>query len=72
MRTTRTHTHKTQPLTKKKKQDNVNPIEKVENSSLIVASTIHQIAPLDLVEPAHLDRIRSTAALLFGNANAIR
>lgn len=46
-------------------QDNVNPIEKLENSSLIVASTIHQIAPAELIAPEHLDRISSTTAPLL-------
>jgi hypothetical protein len=45
----------------------VNPIEKVENSSLIVAATIHQTTPLALVAPEHLDRISTTSARLFGN-----
>ncbi len=29
--------------------DNINPIEKMERSSLIVASTIHHVAPVELL-----------------------
>jgi hypothetical protein len=47
-------------------QDNINPIEKVENSSLIVASTIHQTSPLALIAPEHVDRISTTSASLIG------
>jgi ribosome maturation protein Sdo1 len=45
-------------------QDNVNPIEKVEQSSLIVASTIHQMAPLLLVGSDHAQRIGTNAPRL--------
>eukprot|EP00026_Physarum_polycephalum_P002207 Phypoly_transcript_02212.p1 GENE.Phypoly_transcript_02212~~Phypoly_transcript_02212.p1 ORF type:complete len:944 (+),score=196.07 Phypoly_transcript_02212:68-2899(+) len=48
-------------------QDNINPIEKVENSSLIVASTIHQTPPVSLIAPEHLDRIGTTSAKLLGS-----
>ena len=44
----------------------MNPIEKVENSSLIVASTIHRTTPQALIAPEHLDRIATTSARLFG------
>jgi hypothetical protein len=50
----------------------VNPIEKIENSALIVASTIHQTSPLALVAPEHLNRIAETSARLFaGEKNLI-
>lgn len=38
-------------------QDNVNPIEKVERSSLIVASAIQARAPAELVVAEQLERI---------------
>lgn len=53
-------------------EDNVNPIEKLENSSLIVASTIHQVEAAALISPEHLDRIKTTTApLLLENSNRI-
>ena len=38
-------------------QDNVNPIEKVERSALIVASTIQQRAPAELVADDQVARL---------------
>jgi len=38
-------------------QGNVNPIEKVERSSLIVASTIQHVEPAALISPDHLNRV---------------
>merc|ERR1712195_402632 len=32
-------------------QNNINPIEKVERSSLIMASTIHRIPPIEMIKP---------------------
>eukprot|EP00026_Physarum_polycephalum_P001947 Phypoly_transcript_01950.p1 GENE.Phypoly_transcript_01950~~Phypoly_transcript_01950.p1 ORF type:complete len:961 (+),score=229.34 Phypoly_transcript_01950:117-2999(+) len=52
-------------------KDNVNPIEKVENSALIVASTIHQTPPHALVTHEQLDRIASTSAKLFADKDLI-
>jgi hypothetical protein len=46
-------------------QDNINPIEKVENSSLIVAATVHQTAPLSLIAPEHQERIAASSSRLF-------
>jgi len=43
-------------------QDNVNPIEKVERSSLIIASTIHHTTPAALVTPEQFSRISSVAS----------
>merc|ERR1712137_205345 len=39
-------------------QKNVNPIEKVERSALIVSSTIHEQPPEVMIDPEHLDRIK--------------
>ena len=35
-------------------QDNVNPIDKVERSTLIMASTVHQVPVSSLIQPAHV------------------
>merc|ERR1719333_55079 len=40
-------------------QRNMNPIEKVERSMLIMASTIHQASIEDMTTPEHYDRIKS-------------
>merc|ERR1712070_1005617 len=39
-------------------QDNMNPIEKVERSQLIMASTIHQQPIADLIQDSNKDRCR--------------
>merc|ERR1712137_44894 len=39
-------------------KDNVNPIEKVERSALIVSSTIHEESPEQLIKDEHLKRIK--------------
>ena len=46
-------------------QDNVNPIEKVERSSLIVASTIHNTTPASLISPEHLERGSTYSPMLI-------
>lgn len=46
-------------------QDNVNPIEKVERTSLIVASTIHSLPAEELVKPDQLDRVKQYSPGLF-------
>lgn len=46
-------------------QDNQNPIEKVERSTLIVASTVHKKHPLELVKEEQLDRVQQFSPLLF-------
>lgn len=51
-------------------QDNVNPIEKVERSTLIVASTIHSKSPEELLKPAELERVKKASPILFGNTPA--
>merc|ERR1711879_304835 len=38
-------------------QDNVNPIEKVERSSLVMASTVHQVAVGDLIQQSQRARL---------------
>jgi len=38
-------------------QDNINPIEKVERSSLIVASTIHGVTPSELLAGDQVERV---------------
>lgn len=46
-------------------QDNVNPIEKVERSLLIVASALHQQPVEALVKPEQVDRLRELNPQLF-------
>ena len=41
-------------------KDNINPIEKVERSSVIVASLIHGAPVQDMIEDSALERIRAT------------
>jgi hypothetical protein len=43
-------------------QDNVNPIEKVERSALILATTIHDKQPSELIKPEQRERIATYAA----------
>jgi hypothetical protein len=47
-------------------QDNINPIEKVERSTLIVSTTIHDKPAIELVKQDQLDRVRTYSPLLFG------
>merc|ERR1712137_1296953 len=42
-------------------QDNVNPIEKVERSTLIMATTVHQAPVATLVDSANLPRITAAS-----------
>jgi hypothetical protein len=37
--------------------ENVNPIEKIEKSSLIVTATVHQVTPAELLADGQRDRI---------------
>lgn len=46
-------------------KDNINPIDKVERSTLIIASTIHDKPPSELLKPSELDRVKGTSANLF-------
>jgi len=48
-------------------QDNVNPIEKVERSSLIMASTIHGVEPALLVTPTQVARVAEYSPMLIKN-----
>ena len=45
--------------------DNINPIQKVERTALIISSVIQQASPATLVKEVHLDRIRSQAPEIF-------
>jgi hypothetical protein len=44
----------------------VNPIEKVECSTLIVATTIHDLPAAELVSPDQVKRVATYSPLLFG------
>lgn len=46
-------------------QDNVSPIEKVERSELIIATTIHSKEPEALLKSSQLERIQTSAPMLF-------
>jgi hypothetical protein len=47
-------------------QDNVNPIEKVERSMLIVAKTVQGDLPIEeLIKPEQLDRVRQSSPMFF-------
>lgn len=46
----------------------MNPIEKVERSNLIIASTIHKAAPATLLKEAELPRIEKASPMLFAPA----
>jgi hypothetical protein len=48
-------------------QDNVNPIEKVERSSLIVASTIHGATPAELILPSQVTRVATYSPMLIAD-----
>ena len=41
-------------------QDNINPIEKIERSMILVASTIHDVSPDKLLKPEHFERIKNS------------
>uniref|UniRef100_A0A6B2KXG2 Uncharacterized protein n=1 Tax=Arcella intermedia TaxID=1963864 RepID=A0A6B2KXG2_9EUKA len=47
-------------------QDNVNPIEKVERSLLIVATTVHDTGAADLVRAEQIERVSTYSPVLFG------
>eukprot|EP01122_Echinamoeba_exundans_P013036 TRINITY_DN5621_c0_g6_i1.p1 TRINITY_DN5621_c0_g6~~TRINITY_DN5621_c0_g6_i1.p1 ORF type:complete len:1099 (+),score=366.81 TRINITY_DN5621_c0_g6_i1:411-3707(+) len=52
--------------------ENMNPIEKVERSTLIVASTIHNDAPAaTLVKPEQLERVSTYSPKLFVEAASV-
>jgi len=47
-------------------QDNVNPIEKVERSALILATTIHNKPAVELVKLEQYERVSTFSPVLFG------
>mmetsp|Transcript_63013 Transcript_63013/g.112409 ORF Transcript_63013/g.112409 Transcript_63013/m.112409 type:complete len:89 (-) Transcript_63013:109-375(-) len=47
-------------------QQNVNPVERMERSAFIVASTLHSAPPAALVQGTHGLRISAHSPLLFG------
>jgi len=50
-------------------QNNFNPIEQVERSSLIMASSVVAKHPSQLIRSAHMDRLRSLAPSLFSDVD---
>ena len=46
-------------------RDNVNPIDRVERSTLILASTVHRVPCADLTSTADVERIAASAPDLF-------
>ena len=46
-------------------QENVNPIEKVERSTLIMASTVHQQPPAQLINQSSFPRVTAASPQLF-------
>jgi hypothetical protein len=50
-------------------KDNVNPIEKVERSSLIMNSTIHGLSPQELIKPEQHGRVKLASPALFAIAD---
>lgn len=46
-------------------QENINPLERIERSSLVVTSTVHQVPPQQLVGPADAPRIAQLNAQLL-------
>ena len=43
----------------------MNPIEKVERSSLIMASTIHQLPASAMIQPARIADVKQYSPMLF-------
>merc|ERR1712087_743599 len=46
-------------------QDNINPIEKVERSTLIMATTVHQQPAAALIRDSQLPRVSNASPMLF-------
>ncbi len=46
-------------------QNNVNPIERVERSTLIMASTLHNLAVSDMLDGSQLERVQTFSPSLF-------
>jgi hypothetical protein len=53
-------------------QDNVNPIEKVERSSLIMASTIHQLPPSEMILQSRIENVKEYSPMLFNNNTQVK
>jgi len=53
-------------------QQNVNPIEKVERSTLIVASTIQNREVAELLRDDQLERVATYSPMLFGPGGAVK
>mmetsp|Transcript_12322 Transcript_12322/g.35733 ORF Transcript_12322/g.35733 Transcript_12322/m.35733 type:complete len:982 (+) Transcript_12322:89-3034(+) len=49
-------------------QDNMNPIEKLERSTLLLGSTIHGVAPQKLVASSDLSRLEKRFPLMLGGS----
>jgi len=41
-------------------QDNLNPIDRIENATLIVASTIHTVSVTGMIKDSQLPRIQNS------------
>merc|ERR1711985_17673 len=46
-------------------QDNINPIEKIERSTLIMATTVHEQPVQALIQQAQRERVAGTSPMLF-------
>lgn len=46
-------------------QDNINPIEKIERSMLIIASTLHELPASELIKPENVARVQEYSPNLF-------
>lgn len=46
-------------------RDNVNPLDRVERSTLILASTVHGVPPKALLRPSELPRVSRASPILF-------
>jgi len=51
-------------------QDNIDPIEKLEQSTLIMASTVHEIPASELVEDGQLQRLAQVSPGILGAGSA--
>mmetsp|Transcript_30055 Transcript_30055/g.58984 ORF Transcript_30055/g.58984 Transcript_30055/m.58984 type:complete len:1069 (-) Transcript_30055:264-3470(-) len=51
-------------------RDSVNPIDKVERSMLIMASTVQELPPAALLNPALIERVKGVSPKLFALENA--
>uniref|UniRef100_A0A6B2KX34 Uncharacterized protein n=1 Tax=Arcella intermedia TaxID=1963864 RepID=A0A6B2KX34_9EUKA len=51
-------------------QDNMNPIEKIERSMLIIATTVQGVDATELVKPEQLERVSCYSPTLFGLPSA--